>query len=298
MRGRQLQELTPEIEPNGDAPTATGPLVPHALIQGAIVPGDDLDYFAVVLDATSDLYLETFDGDGPGSCVGVDTVLSLHGTNGLSTLAYKDSGGLGQCSRVDPASDPGARHLPARVHAAGGQAVVGERTPGFGEIGHRETGVVVEQLDGGAHDTLMIGDGINDALAFCAAACAGTPAIDRPTLPARADFYFAGVGIGPISETLRTAHYLRRVIVRNMGLAALYNSVVLGLSFAGLMTPLRCALAMPISSLLMIAVTVYSFREPGEGAQHLLRSNPERPAQTSRPGGSPASLALAEGVSS
>jgi cysteine-rich repeat protein len=109
-------ELTPEIEPNGDAPTATGPLVPHALIQGAIMPGDDVDYFAVILDATSDLYLETFDGDGPGSCVGLDTVLSLHGTNGLSTLAYKDGGGLGQCSRVDPASDPGARHLPAGTY--------------------------------------------------------------------------------------------------------------------------------------------------------------------------------------
>lgn len=166
------------------------------------------------------------------------------------------------------------------------------------ELTPEQKHALVEQLDGGAHDTLMIGDGINDALAFSAAACAGTPAIDRPTLPARADFYFAGVGIGPISETLRTAHYLRRVIVRNMGLAALYNSVVLGLSFAGLMTPLRCALAMPISSLLMIAVTVYSFREPGEGAQRLRRSTPERPAQTSRPGGSPAPLALAEGVSS
>lgn len=155
---------------------------------------------------------------------------------------------------------------------------------------------LVEQLDGGAHDTLMIGDGINDALAFSAAACAGTPAIDRPTLPARADFYFAGVGIGPISETLRTAHYLRRVIVRNMVLAALYNSVVLGLSFAGLMTPLRCALAMPISSLLMIALTLYSFRPPSEAS--LRRSTPELPTLPSRPDGSPSPLALAEGVSS
>lgn len=148
---------------------------------------------------------------------------------------------------------------------------------------------LVQQLDRGMHNTLMIGDGINDALAFSAAACAGTPAIDRPTLPARADFYFTGVGIGPISLALRTAHKLRAVILRNMALAGLYNSVVIGLSLAGLMTPLRCAVAMPISSLLMIAVTVASFREQTIGPQG---------ARTTHILPSSAKLALSQGASS
>lgn len=148
---------------------------------------------------------------------------------------------------------------------------------------------LVQKLDHGTHSTLMIGDGINDALAFSAAACAGTPAIDRPTLPARADFYYSGVGIGPVSCALSTAHKLRAVILRNMALAGLYNSVVIGLSIAGLMTPLRCAVAMPISSLLMIAVTVASFRSQ-DTQRAATTSQPVHPSSTE--------LALAQGVSS
>lgn len=156
------------------------------------------------------------------------------------------------------------------------------------ELSPTQKQALVQQIDQGTHSTLMIGDGINDALAFSAAACAGTPAIDRPTLPARADFYFAGVGIGPVALALRTAHKLRAVIVRNMALAGLYNSVVIGLSLAGLMTPLRCAVAMPISSLLLIAVTVASFRDA--------RVNVEEGPQRVDP--SSVKLALAQGVSS
>jgi Cu2+-exporting ATPase len=162
-------------------------------------------------------------------------------------------------------------------------------TQAYAEQSPEQKCQLVQQLDGGAHDTLMIGDGINDALAFSAAACAGTPAIDRPTLPARADFYYAGVGIGPIGEALRTARFLRQVIVRNLALASLYNCVVLGLSFAGLMTPLRCALAMPLGSLVMIAITVAAFRE---------RDSASAPSDSHtaavRPSSS--SLALAEGA--
>lgn len=119
----------------------------------------------------------------------------------------------------------------------------------------------VRLVDGGAGDTLMIGDGINDALAFAAAACAGTPAVDRPTLPERADFYFLGVGLGPIALALELARKTHAVIRRNLCLAALYNAVVLGLSLGGLMTPLRCAIAMPLSSLLILLATVHSLRE-------------------------------------
>ncbi len=131
----------------------------------------------------------------------------------------------------------------------------------YGGLSPQEKARLVRRIDGGMHDTLMIGDGVNDALAFAAAACAGTPAVDRPTLPARADFYFMGNGLGPITAALALAHQTRAVIRRNLGLAALYNGMVLALCFAGLMTPLRCALAMPLSSLLILIATVRSLRE-------------------------------------
>ncbi|MFO0756187.1 MAG: DUF4215 domain-containing protein [Byssovorax sp.] len=124
-----LLEISAETEPNDVAGSASGPFVPFALIEAAIDPADDVDFFAVTLGQTSDLSAETFDGQGPGSCAGIDTVLTLRGTNGLATLAYKDDGGLGHCSSLDPALDPGARHLPAgtyfiEVHESGSDAII------------------------------------------------------------------------------------------------------------------------------------------------------------------------------
>ena len=41
-------------------------------------------------------------------------------------------------------------------------------------------------------DLTAVGDGLNDAPAFEAAFCAGTPALDRPVMPERADFFYTG----------------------------------------------------------------------------------------------------------
>lgn len=130
----------------------------------------------------------------------------------------------------------------------------------------------------GAADALMIGDGINDAPAFDAALCAGTPATERPALPARADFYFLGRGLGPIAETLDTARFLRRVVIRNLTLSLTYNLAVVGLALAGLMTPLRCAVLMPVSSLLVVLSTLRSFRSrSAAGSVRADRTQTEKP---------------------
>jgi len=112
-------------------------------------------------------------------------------------------------------------------------------------------------------DTLMISDGINDAPAFDAAFCAGTPAVDRPTLPARADFYLMASGIGPIAETISLSGRLRRTVIRNLVFATGYNLAGIGLALAGVLSPLVCAVAMPLSSLTVLALTLFSLREQG-----------------------------------
>ena len=149
------------------------------------------------------------------------------------------------------------------------------RAQSLGGLTPRDKAEAVRRL--GATDALMLGDGINDTLAFEAALCAGTPATERPALPARADFYFMGQGLGPIAETLATARFLRRVIVRNLVLSSTYNAVVIGLALCGLMTPLRCALLMPLSSLLVVLFTVRSFR------QTVRSTTDPAPAQSAQP---------------
>jgi Cu2+-exporting ATPase len=110
-------------------------------------------------------------------------------------------------------------------------------------------------------DTLYLGDGVNDSLAFSRALCAGTPAIDRPVLPGKSDFFLTGDGIGALGEALRVARRLRATVRRNLSLSLAYNAVAVAACFAGAMTPLRAAVAMPLSSLSILALTVASLSE-------------------------------------
>lgn len=111
---------------------------------------------------------------------------------------------------------------------------------------------------------LVIGDGVNDAPAFAAAGCAGTPALDRPQLPARADFVFVGKGVGPLDELFASARLLRRASLAAVSFAVVYNTIAVGLAITGHMTPLLCALLMPASSLLVITIVSLLMREPSK----------------------------------
>jgi Cu2+-exporting ATPase len=120
---------------------------------------------------------------------------------------------------------------------------------------------LIHQVDRG--DTLMIGDGVNDGPAVQAAHCSGTPAAGRAFLASRADFYLLSSGLGPVRTGLAAAHALRRTLRRNLGWAALYNVGALGLAYAGLMTPLLCAVLMPLSSLVSIALVTSALGSKG-----------------------------------
>lgn len=103
--------------------------------------------------------------------------------------------------------------------------------------------------------TLFVGDGINDSLVAEEAFCAGTPAIDRPFMAARCDFYFVSPGLGPIRAALHMAKRLARVVRTNLAISVVYNAVAVTLALAGLMTPLWCAVLMPLSSLTTVLAT-------------------------------------------
>jgi Cu2+-exporting ATPase len=107
---------------------------------------------------------------------------------------------------------------------------------------------------------LFVGDGINDSLVAEQASCAGTPAIDRPFMAARCDFYFVSPGLGPIRAALHMAKRLARVVRRNLVIATFYNVITVTLALAGLMTPLWCAVLMPLSSLSTVLATTWQLR--------------------------------------
>jgi len=111
------------------------------------------------------------------------------------------------------------------------------------------------------HDTMMVGDGLNDAPSFAAALCAATPAVDRPVLPGKADFYFFGDGVQALRWSLSAARHLRRVTRTNLVLAVSYNLVALALALAGLVTPVVAAILMPVSSIAVVGLTAWRLSE-------------------------------------
>lgn len=107
-------------------------------------------------------------------------------------------------------------------------------------------------------DTLMLGDGINDGLALSTAFCSGTPAIERPFVPSRADFYYLSAGLAPVRTALRASKAVRHVVHNALWFAAAYNVLAVGLCVAGVMRPWLAAVMMPASSLAIITYAVWS----------------------------------------
>lgn len=105
-------------------------------------------------------------------------------------------------------------------------------------------------------DTWMIGDGINDGPAVERAFCSATPAADRPFMPARTDAWFVSPGLRPVRLALRVSRALVAVNRRNLAVATLYNAGTVALSFAGVMSPILCAVIMPLTSLSIILATI------------------------------------------
>jgi len=106
------------------------------------------------------------------------------------------------------------------------------------------------------NDTLMIGDGANDSLAFDETWCRGTPAVDRGLLEEKADFYFLGRGLSGIRNLFETATNRRRTLKRVFTFTILYNLFAISLCLAGIMNPLLAAVVMPLSSVISISSVV------------------------------------------
>ncbi len=129
----------------------------------------------------------------------------------------------------------------------------------FAGMSPEDKAALLRKLD--QSDCMMVGDGINDAPAFDVAYCAGTPAVDRPVMPSRADFFYTGAGISSLRWLLGMSSLFHSVVTSNLWLAGIYNLLALSLCFAGLMSPLLCALLMPLSSILLIGHSAWRMRK-------------------------------------
>ncbi|MGC4017091.1 MAG: HAD family hydrolase [Luteolibacter sp.] len=110
-------------------------------------------------------------------------------------------------------------------------------------------------------NTLYLGDGANDSLAFDAAYVTGTPVVDRSLLEAKADFYSLGGGLNHLPEAFAAADARARGIHAAFTFALVYNIVVISLAAMSRMNPLLAAIVMPLSSVVAILLVVTAGRK-------------------------------------
>jgi Cu2+-exporting ATPase len=117
------------------------------------------------------------------------------------------------------------------------------------------------------HDTLYVGDGANDSLAFDAALVTGTPVVDRSLLESKADFFMLGSGLEFLPRLLDTARTRAHAVHAVFGFSLLYNVGVVAFSMAGRMSPLAAAILMPLSSIicLLLVATIFRRKSPNNG---------------------------------
>ncbi len=119
----------------------------------------------------------------------------------------------------------------------------------------------VAELDN--QDTLYVGDGVNDSLAFDRAFATLTPAFDRNLLGEKADAYFVTRGLAFLTPLIRLAHTRSSVIRQVFTFAVIYNVVAIAICLTGHMNPLLAAFLMPISSVMTTGIVALGFRGAG-----------------------------------
>ncbi len=109
-------------------------------------------------------------------------------------------------------------------------------------------------------DTLMLGDGANDSLAFDAAFVRGTPVVHRGVLEGKADFYYLGRGLDGLRRMFAVNETRRITQLVLIVFSVAYNCTTVTLAAFGHMNPLIAAVIMPASSLLSLLIVGVGMR--------------------------------------
>lgn len=107
-----------------------------------------------------------------------------------------------------------------------------------------------------SEQSLMIGDGANDAIAL-SYADTGIAVFGAMDISLRAaDVYLSLPGLQPVAELITISKETMKVIYRNLVLSLFYNSISVLLAFTGYISPLTAAIIMPLSSLTVLISTL------------------------------------------
>ncbi len=163
---------------------------------------------------------------------------------------------------------PGAETALRELHAAGlgVEILSGDRETAVAGVARRlgvsswHAGLLpgdkvarLAEIEATGRKVLMVGDGLNDAPALGAAYVSMAPASAADIGRNAADLVFMHRELTAVPGALAIARRATVLVRQNLWLAVIYNLLVLPIALAGFVTPLIAALAMSLSSVLVVA---------------------------------------------
>lgn len=126
----------------------------------------------------------------------------------------------------------------------------------FGELYPEDKKEILQKYK----NTCMIGDGANDSLCLQAAdvGVAVKGSVDLSLTSA--DIYFTRGGLLPFFDLMNLAEQTRHVLIRNLSISLIYNTVGGAMALAGFINPMVAAILMPISSIVIILSSLWGYR--------------------------------------
>ena len=107
---------------------------------------------------------------------------------------------------------------------------------------------------------LMVGDGLNDVSAMAAADVSIAVTDETSTLAPASDLVMPAQRLSDLPGLLAYTRELTHVISAALWFTMAYNVVGISLALAGILTPVITAIMMPVSSLLMVGMSVAGAR--------------------------------------
>jgi Cu2+-exporting ATPase len=183
------------------------------------------------------------------------TVLSVDGQQ-LARFRFDDDLRAGASAAVERIKRAGF----SVAILSGDQRMTVDRVASLLQVDDAASGLLPEQkteriaaLAQAGRKVLMVGDGINDAPALCAAHASMAPATASDIGRTAADFVFLQPSLAAVPDVIAIARRASRLVNQNFAFAVAYNAVAIPFAIAGYVTPLIAALAMSLSSIAVVA---------------------------------------------